>query len=889
MIMKRISGLIGVVLGVIVLVMLALPFAFGNKATEFAQRKANERLLAKVSFDKIRLNLFTDFPNVSVSVPNIVVVGVDTFANDTLVKAKKVKLSVNLRTLLTKEGVSIEKIELDRPEIHALALANGKANWNIVKPDTAVKKEKDTTSVKIKLRKIALKNANIVYEDLGSGMNARIKNWSGTLKGNLASDRSNISTNSKIDAISFKSGNIPFLNDAAIDFKISVDANMKENKYTLEANKIKLNDMELSLNGYVQMPDTSTVRMDLSMNTGKISFKSLLSMIPALYAKDFKSLEASGNIQLSAFVKGDMKGDTYPSFNVKLLVENGQFKYPSLPGTVSDVNVNAHFYSAGGVLDNMKADISRFHFNMAGNPFDMTVKLAHPMTDPEIAGKVNGTIDLDAIKSIYPLEKGTSMKGKIQANASASGRLSYVEKKQYDKFSASGIIKASNLKLSSGEYPTVNVSSAYMTLSPRIIDLKSLIATIGANDLNASGKIDNILPWIMKKGKLSGIVNVNSNYLNLNSLMAKEKSGEKGKTANVNAASTQQAQAVEIPRDVDLTLAANGKKVIFDKLIMDNVSANVGLKNGSAEVNNLSANALGGSVAMKGKYELPSKDKPKVSFGINLKNVSYKKTFETFDMAKSLAPLFAKANGDFSMNMDFSSTLDKNLNPYYNTLDGEGILMSSNMGISGVKALDVLANTLGRQSLKNLTAKDLKIKFKIHGGKVKTSPFTINVEGTKITFEGTTSLDKSIDYDVKVGLPGNAYLKGVSSLKGRITGTFENPVIKLDAAELARKASMNIANELLKKSTGRTVDENVAKTKAELAKRAEEIRAKAKAEGDLLISQAEKEGNSLIEKAKNPIVKAAAKAAAERLKSEAKKKAAEIEAKAENEIQKLDK
>jgi hypothetical protein len=129
--------------------------------------------------------------------------------------------------------------------------------------------------------------------------------------------------------------------------------------------------------------------------------------------------------------------------------------------------------------------------------------------------------------------------------------------------------------------------------------------------------------------------------------------------------------------------------------------------------------------------------------------------------------------------------------------------------------------------------------------------------------------------------------QGLSKINGTIGGSFDKPTIKIDTESLVKQAVSSLADNVLKKATGKTVDESVKAAKEELNKRASEIRSVAKAKGDSLISAAEREGNKLIDKANNPVLKAAAKVSAEKIKQAAQKKAAEIEAKAEEEIKKI--
>lgn len=877
---KKAFTITGIALAVILSIMIVLPFAFKGKISGIIQKQANKRLLAKVTFTDLSLNLFRNFPNITASLSNLSVVGIDSFAKDTLVYADKIELAIDFRRLISKEGVSIKKIELVRPKILAKVLPDGKANWNIMKPDTVKHTEEDTTVMHFKIEKVTIKHADVVYDDQQGKMKAEIKDWSGDLAGDLNTDKTLLKTTSDISALSFTKGGMPFLSNAVIKVKIEMDADMKNSTYTFRSNRILLNAMELSLKGYVQLPDTSTTRMDLAVNTEKVTFKQILSLLPALYMKDFKSLKTSGNLKLSASVKGDMTNVSYPAFDVRIAVDKGMFQYPSLPKSVNDININAHIFSRGGSLDNTVVDIPLFHFSMAGNPFDLTARVATPMSDPDVNGTMRGVLNLNRIGEFYPLEKGTNLRGQINADLSAAGRLSYLDKKQYDKFKAKGNLTIKDIKYKSADLPEVSVKEARMNFSPKYVALTACSIMVGKNDIQATGNLSNMLAWFMKDEVLSGSLNVTSSYLNLNDLM-------KGNSKSASTKDTTPMTAFSIPKNLNLSMNASGKKVIFNKLTMNNVLASLSVKDGRVTIKNLSANALGGSIGANGYYEALNLNKPQVAMGLSLKKVSFSQAYTTFDMVKSLAPIFENMQGDCSLNMDFNTSLNKNLDPNLKVLSGSGLLQSNSVKISNVKVLDVLATALGDNSLKTISPKDLKVKFKISDGKIKTSPFNVNVGSVKLNLSGNTGLDKTIDYAFNVALPKKLTIGDVNSFNGTITGSFSNPKINLKMADIAKQAATGMANQLLQKATGKNIEQTVKAAKQNVTAKAEAIRAQAQVAGDKLIEEAETQGNALIEKAKNPIVKAGAKVAAAKMKSEAQRKAAALNTEAEKKINEL--
>lgn len=876
--MKKALKISGIVLAVLLAVMIVLPFAFQGKIGGIIQKQADKYLNAKMTFQGLSLNLFSNFPNITASLNDFMIIGTDSFAHDTLVYSKSARLAINLKSLITDNGFRIKKVELKDAKVYTKVLATGEANWDIMKPDTVpAEPNADTTSMHFELDRVELTNARIIYDDRKHDMIADLKGWNGFLNGDLSSSITTISTESVIESLNFTMIGMPILKDVKMDFQLTFDADLDKSVFNFTSNKILLNAVELGFGGRISMPGDN-IDFDLKANTEKVTFKQFLSLVPAFYTKDFSALKTAGDLKLDFFMKGLMTDLDMPTFGFKLLVENAMFQYPSLPKSVKDIQIACNITNPGGTMDKTLVDLSKFHFNLGGNTFDLTAHVATPQSDPDVKGSLAGVLNLGMVKDVYPLEKGTKLQGKIEANMVAGGRMSWLDKKQYDKFLLKGAMAVSDIQYKSEGMPDVNVQSAKMDFTPQNVKLTNLSVMLGKNDIQGSGTLSNMLGWFMHDEVLSGALKIQSNYLNLNDFMSDE---------TTTSTDTAPMTAFEIPQNLNLSLSATGKKILFDKLTMSNATADMTVKNGRVSINNLSANALGGSIGVKGYYEALNPEKPSVAFGLDLKTVSFAQTFTTFEFVKKLAPIFENVNGNYSMKMDFNTLLDKHLNPDLKILNGSGKLQSSGVFVSNIKVLDVLATTLKNEKLRTIAPKDLNIPFKINDGKVTTSPFTIHVDGFALELGGITGLDKSIDYKLGVTVPAKMAVGGVSNLQGTIKGTFSKPVIWLNTAAAAKQAATTLADKALKSAIGTNAAETKAKVNAELNKKADEMRAAAKTAGDKIIATAQAQGETLISKAKNPLVKAAAKATAAKMKTEAEKKAAALLADTETRIKQM--
>jgi hypothetical protein len=546
------------------------------------------------------------------------------------------------------------------------------------------------------------------------------------------------------------------------------------------------------------------------------------------------------------------------------------------------------------ISNNTLVDISKFHFEMAGNPFDFQLYLSTPVSDPNIRLSAQGNLDLGKIKNVYPLEE-LELNGNLSANMKLATQMSFIDKAQYDKVEASGILNIKEMLIQSKGKDPIRIQNAGLSFSPRYVDLSNFSAQIGKNDWIANGKLENFIPYFMKNETLKGSLTVTSDYLNLNDFMSDNTSSVEDSI---------QIGIIEIPKNLDFNLSGNFKQLIFDQLNMNQVEGQIVVKDGKVEMKNLVMNALGGKMNVNGYYETgKNPQQPEVSLNLDIQEVSFAQTFSTFITIKQLAPIFENLAGNFSTKFQMVSPLGSDFMPILSALTANGLMSFGDVSVSGNPVLNGLATTLKNESLKELRIKDLKLPFSINDGRVSTKPFDIRFSDGNINLQGSTGLDQTIDYTAKINLAGklsNNYLNNVTVAIG---GTFTSPKFTLDAKSAADQLLGNLVSSALggdnqgatlSEQVTEKIDEAKEKLNEQIEKQAEAIKKEAKNAGDKLIAEAEKQGQKLIEEANktsNQIAKAAAviaaESAAKKLKDEAQKQANHLNVEAEKQIQTL--
>ncbi len=180
--------------------------------------------------------------------------------------------------------------------------------------------------------------------------------------------------------LTFLMDGIKYLNKATADSKINLKANLDSMKFYLRDNYLTINDLKLNFAGMVAMPEDD-IETDLTFKSEQTSFKSLISLIPAIYMSDFKDLKTSGEFNLAGTAKGIYSDadSTMPDITLNLIVKNGLISYPSLPEQIKNINLKSDIFVDGTDMDKTTVNVDDFHMELAGNPFDMKFALKTPI------------------------------------------------------------------------------------------------------------------------------------------------------------------------------------------------------------------------------------------------------------------------------------------------------------------------------------------------------------------------------------------------------------------------------------------------------------------------------------------------------------------------------
>jgi len=315
-ILKRILKWSGITFLLLLILVIAAPFIFKDKLVQLVKDEANSSLNAKVDFGEFDLTLFSSFPDFRFKIQKVSVINIEPFKGDTLAYIKELSFDLNIKSVISGDRYQINSLVIDEPKINGIVMHDGKANWDIAKAsaDTAAAVPSDTSATKfaLKLKSLEIKHANITYNDMQGNMSAVLKDMNYTLSGDFTQDNFILSNLLEIAELSYDMGGVGYLTKAKTRFKADIDMDMPNMKFTFKENEFSLNDLALAFDGSVAMPKDD-IGMDLKFAAKQTEFKSILSLIPSVYSKDFANVQTKGKLKLDGFAKGTMHSEKYVS------------------------------------------------------------------------------------------------------------------------------------------------------------------------------------------------------------------------------------------------------------------------------------------------------------------------------------------------------------------------------------------------------------------------------------------------------------------------------------------------------------------------------------------------------------------------------------------------
>jgi len=635
---------------------------------------------------------------------------------------------------------------------------------------------------------------------------------------------------------------------------VNVNLSVSNPTNNLDHTEVNISDFNLNFGsnpiaGRLLLKNMVTYDIDGQL-LGKLNLEELTSIFP------IEGMELRGSLNINATAEGryDSVANIIPKIDAVAVLNNGYVKNSEYPAPIENLNVNLSVINNTGRMNDVVADLSSFGFNLEGESIEGNLRI-NDLDRLNWDGALKGTVDMGKVATIFPMEN-VIMEGKISANIETKGNYADVEASRYDRLFTSGHLEVKDFYYTDLDLPQgVRINSAKGDFSPSAINLTNFDARVGQSPLTASGSLTNYIGYLFGENQtLRGNVNLYSPKFNVNEWMT-----------GATTADTSSLTVIELPRDIDFTMAVKADEVLYDNLALKDINGTMVLRDGVLAFNNASMSTLGGKLALTGSYDPRVVTAPAFDMTFDVMGLSIKEAFTSFNTVRAFAPVAQHLTGDFTTKFAMSGLLGQDMMPVLSSLDGRGLVKVAEAALRESKIIEGITSLTRLQDGNTLTLKNLNLSVEIVDGMLQLKPFDLNLWGYAANIQGSTGFDGTLNYLISMQVPVEKFGSQVSGLVANLTksdisnasvplnfnvqGNYANPRISLAGGDNIEGYLTNALKSRLSSATDQVKQEVAAEFKIREDSIKQELKAKAEVAKDSVKSEAAKIVNQTKDKA----------------------------------------
>jgi len=866
----------------------------------------NERVRAEVAWDGVSLSLLRGFPNASLTLSGLTIVGVEPFRGDTLAHVPRLRVVLDARSLfggIRGTGPLVARsIDVTAPTLRLLALEDGSASWDILPPVPAGPETR--SPMEITLRGVRIDGATITLDDRRNGLLLTASGIRHTLSADLGRARSTLRTRTRADALSLRFAALPLLNRSEFRVDADLDLDRESGRVTLSDGEIGLNSLQLALAGWVE-PAGDSLSIDLAIDAPGTDIREILSLVPPIHARGVADLETGGTMAISGWIRGLYGTGAFPAFVTEVSVRDGSFQYPGLDLPASAITANLRLENAGGDADHTRVRIEDFRATIGGETITGALAIGTPVSDPDVDLRLRGRVNLADLARTVVIEEVEEMTGTVSADLEVRARVSDVEARRFERIHASGEIDVVGVTIRGEAVPyPVRVEAGTLAIAPASATIAGLRLQVGGSDAEADLRIDDPLGYALRGDLLRAQGRMASNRVDLNEWRSDD-----------------ELEALPVPANVEIALDVAIGRVLFGDLDLRQARGSLHVADQRATLRDVGMEAFDGTVRMAGFYETTDPGRPTFDLNLVVQEIDVAAAAAGLTTVRAFAPVAGYAQGRVYSELKLAGALGSDLSPLQDALTGAGSLHTFGVSLRDLPALARLADALGIPELRDPTLVDFNAAFSILDGRLFVRPFDVGLGPVSATVSGSNGVDATLDYALAMQVPTgslgqavNASLTRLASrlapgagapdlgttvtIGARITGTMFDPAVALDLEGAAGSITRGVRNALEGEVERRNdeaeqrlrdasdtarleAEAEAARRVVEAQRRAAALREEARTRAEETRLTARERADALVARAENPVARRAAGEAASRLLREADDAAERLVADAE--------
>ncbi len=433
-----------------------------QKITDAINRYADDFLNADVQFENVDITFLSTFPTFYLNVNDGVVVSKAleqdspdfSRTRDTLLRFSTCRMELDPVEYLKTKDLNVAELAFEGVSAYAFVDSAGKANWDIMLPS-----EPDTTETEflledyirsVNIQKVVFHTNRVIYENIPAKQELAFDHLNLDLSGNFRNWKTGMDVTLSFDGLNLRNDTVQLASNLYIGLKTKIDADISENRFDLHSADLHINENLFSISGYVSLPDTDLIDMNICL-TGDIPALNLAKqLVPTEYLPVLKEISSDGKLQIGAQVEGTYGRGRMPDINAVFCLENADFKYSGLNFGITDIDLSGNASLSPDGSKPSSATIKRLSAKTPFARIDMAAKVRDLLDDPFIDGKLKASASLGEALHYFPvLPNGMKLAGSADIDMNIKSLLSSVTDMKLEKVAADAVVDLKKFSLKS--------------------------------------------------------------------------------------------------------------------------------------------------------------------------------------------------------------------------------------------------------------------------------------------------------------------------------------------------------------------------------------------------------------------------------------------------------
>lgn len=366
-----------------------------------------------------------------------------------------------------------------------------------------------------------------------------------------------------------------------------------------------------------------------------------------------------------------------------------------------------------------------------------------------------------------------------------------------------GIVGFNRLRFRTPEFGLpIRMSKTAVTVDGPKITLKNASVRIGRSNMTATGDMMGVYRAMTKGEKLTAHLSLTSDLIDCNQLI-NSLSFPEDTTEVLTDSVPSEMKLFVIPRNIDFELQTDLKKVIFEKMLFENVHGAVDIKNQAIHLEDLSMRALDADMKAVMVYKAGSPRGGYAGFDFKIRNINIAKLVDFVPALDTIVPMLRSFKGRVMFDVAADARLDSAMNIRIPTLRSAIHIKGDSLVLMDGETFAEISKMLMFKNKKENVFDSISVNVTVHDDNVTVYPFLVEIDRYKAAVGGEQGLDMNFNYHISILKSPLPFKAGVNisgnldKMKFRIGKAKYKDAVTPAAVHRVDSTRMNMGNEIV--------------------------------------------------------------------------------------------